>query len=112
MKFTAFIMGMGLGAAIALICAPRSGEETREMIVDKARKGRRYAEERAREIRDMAGDKAAQIRDIASDKMAQAREMANDAADRGREMINKQKNAVNAAVQAGVDTYNREAKIS
>ena len=113
MKFTAFIMGMGAGAAIALIFAPRSGEETREMIAEKARKGRRFAEERARDLRDMAGDKAAQLREIASDKVAQARDMASDATERGKEVINRQKNAVSAAVQAGVDTYKREApKIS
>jgi gas vesicle protein len=32
----AFLAGLGVGAAIALLSAPRSGEETREWIADKA----------------------------------------------------------------------------
>jgi gas vesicle protein len=99
MKFTSFVIGLGAGAAIAMLFAPRSGEETRAMISDKARESRRIAGERAREIRDMAGDKAAQLRD-----------MANDMAERGRDAVSRQKNAVSAAVQAGKETYNREAQ--
>lgn len=99
MRFTSFVIGMGAGAALALLFAPRSGDETRAMLSEKAREGRRFAEQRAREIRDMAGDKAAQLRD-----------MANDAAERGRDALNRQKNAVSAAVQAGKETYAREAQ--
>ena len=32
----AFLAGLGIGAAIALLSAPRSGEETREWIADTA----------------------------------------------------------------------------
>lgn len=99
MKFTSFVIGMGAGAAIAMLFAPRSGDETRAMLGEKAREGRRFAEQRAREIRDMAGDKAAQLRDMAS-----------DAAERGKDVVNRQKNAVSAAVQAGKETYTREAQ--
>jgi gas vesicle protein len=99
MKITSFIMGMGAGAALAVLFAPRSGDETREILSDKIREGRRVAGERAKEIRDMAGEKASQLRD-----------MANDAADRGKDVVNRQKNAVTAAVQAGKETYNRETQ--
>lgn len=99
MKFTSFVIGMGAGAAIAMLFAPRSGDETRAMLSEKAREGRRFAERRAREIRDMAGDKAAQLRDMAS-----------DVAERGKDVVNRQKNAVSAAVQAGKETYTREAQ--
>ncbi|HEY6464479.1 MAG TPA: YtxH domain-containing protein, partial [Candidatus Acidoferrales bacterium] len=67
MKFTSFVIGMGAGAALAMLFAPQSGDETRAMLSQKARDGRRFAEQRAREIRDVAGDKAAQIRDVAND---------------------------------------------
>jgi len=98
MKFTLFVIGMGAGAALAVIFAPRSGEETRAMISNKAREGRRYAEERARDIRDMAGDKTSQLRDLA-----------NDAVERGKKAIEKPRNAFSAAIRAGKEAYNREA---
>jgi gas vesicle protein len=99
MKFTSFVIGMGAGAAIAMLFAPRSGDETRAMLSEKARQGRRFAEQRAREIRDIAADKGAQLRDIA-----------NDMAERGRDVVSRQKNAVSAAVEAGKETYTREAQ--
>ena len=35
-KFGAFLFGGVVGAIAALLCAPRSGEETRAMVADKA----------------------------------------------------------------------------
>lgn len=98
MRFTSFVMGLGAGAALAVLFAPRSGEETRALITEKAREGRRFAEERARDIRDMATDKAAQLRD-----------RANDVVERSRDVVSRPKDAISAAIQAGKDTYNREA---
>ena len=35
-KFGVFVFGGLVGAIAALLCAPRSGEETRAMVADKA----------------------------------------------------------------------------
>jgi gas vesicle protein len=56
----AFLTGLGIGAGIAILVAPRSGEETREWIADTAeqkfkvlrRKGRRSF----RELQDAVAD--------------------------------------------------------
>ena len=37
-----FLAGLGIGAVIALLFAPRSGKETRDMIVQKAEEGRDF----------------------------------------------------------------------
>ena len=50
---TAFILGALTGAAVALLVAPQTGEETRRMIGDKAREGADRAAEAARQGRDM-----------------------------------------------------------
>jgi gas vesicle protein len=47
-----FALGAITGAAVALLFAPASGEETRRKLADKAREGRDRAEEFAREGRD------------------------------------------------------------
>ena len=48
----AFALGAVAGAAVALLYAPTSGEETRRKLSEKAREGRDKAEALAREGRD------------------------------------------------------------
>jgi gas vesicle protein len=48
----AFAVGAIAGAAVALLFAPATGEETRRKLVEKAREGRERAEGLAREGRE------------------------------------------------------------
>ena len=48
----AFVLGAAAGAAIALLYAPATGEETRRKLKDKARAGREKAEAVARDGRE------------------------------------------------------------
>jgi gas vesicle protein len=48
----AFLAGAVAGAAVALLTAPASGEETRQFLTDKARKSRERALQAAREGRE------------------------------------------------------------
>lgn len=48
----AFVLGAVAGAAMALLYAPATGEETRRRIKDKAREGRDKAEAVARDSRE------------------------------------------------------------
>ena len=50
--FVAFVLGAATGAALALLFAPASGEETRRKLSERAREGRERAESFAREGRD------------------------------------------------------------
>lgn len=49
---TAFFVGAVVGAAVALLFAPASGEETREFLGEKARESRAKASETARQTRE------------------------------------------------------------
>jgi gas vesicle protein len=66
----AFVLGAVTGAAVALLMAPASGDETRRILSDKAREGRERAEEAARQGREF---------------LNRQRENLNSAIDRGRE---------------------------
>ncbi|MGE5836144.1 MAG: YtxH domain-containing protein [Acidobacteriota bacterium] len=66
----AFALGAIAGAAIALLYAPRSGEETRRKLAEKAREGRDRAEQLARQGREF---------------LDRQRETVTAAVDRGRE---------------------------
>jgi len=48
----AFVLGAVTGAAVALLMAPATGEETRRVLADKAREGRERAGEAARQGRE------------------------------------------------------------
>ena len=48
----AFVLGAAAGAAIALLYAPATGEETRRKLKDKAQAGREKAEALARDGRE------------------------------------------------------------
>ena len=49
----AFIAGAVTGAAVALLFAPASGEETREFLGERAREGRERAAQAGRQGRDL-----------------------------------------------------------
>lgn len=85
-----FMIGLGIGALLGVLFAPKSGEETREYLSGKADEGREYAQKKARELR----------------------ERAEDLIERSKEIMSRQKDAISSAVDAGKETYKREAKIS
>jgi gas vesicle protein len=49
----AFVLGAITGAAVALLMAPASGEETRRLLAERAREGREKAGDAARQGREL-----------------------------------------------------------
>lgn len=68
-----FLMGVGIGTAVALFVAPRSGQKTRRLLKEKAQDGIKDAVAR--------GKKAVSRAQRAVDE---AREFANDARETGK----------------------------
>jgi gas vesicle protein len=62
-----FVAGASVGAAIALLFAPQSGEETRRFIGDQANKGRKKASDLGRDAWDRGRDLFDRGRDLADD---------------------------------------------
>jgi gas vesicle protein len=88
-----FLLGGLTGAALATLFAPRSGEETRELLGEKIREGA----ERGRALRDRA--------------MTKGREVLDDAAgyvERQRDTVEKRRDRLAAAVEAGRQAYREE----
>jgi gas vesicle protein len=81
-----FLAGLGIGAVIALLLAPRSGKETMDMIAQKAGEGRDFVKTKSEEIRKQA----------------------EDAVEKGRDLVNKQKDLLSAALEAGKQAYQEE----
>ena len=77
----AFVIGAVTGAAVALLMAPASGEETRRMLGERARESRERAEEAARQGREF---------------LNRQRDTLNSAIERGREAYNQARGVGNA----------------
>jgi gas vesicle protein len=54
MKVGYFLAGAGIGAAVALLLAPKTGEQTRKLIAKKAEEGKDYVASKGRELRGQA----------------------------------------------------------
>src|ERR1700680_1844891 len=85
-KLSYFLAGIGIGTLVGILFAPKSGEETREYLSQRAEEGKDYAQRKARELR----------------------ERADDLVQRGKQAAARQKESISAAVDAGREAYQRE----
>ena len=82
-KLSYFFLGLGIGAAVGILFAPKSGEETREFLRTKANEGADLVKKRGEELR----------------------ESATDYVEKSKVAINRQKENLSAAVEAGKAAY-------
>ncbi len=78
-----FVLGVGVGVVVGLLFAPKTGEETRELLKNKADEGKEYLKKRGSELRDTAGE----------------------VLERGRDVVGRQKDTLAEAVAAGKQAY-------
>jgi len=85
-SFLWFLAGLGIGAAVGILYAPKAGDELRQQLREVAEEGRESVKQRAR----------------------QAREQAGSWAEKGRDYLSQQKEQIRSAYEAGRQAY-REA---
>jgi gas vesicle protein len=83
---SAFLLGLGVGVGIGMLFAPKSGQETRELIKNKAGEGTDYIKQRSADVKQTA----------------------TEWVDKGKEALSRQKDTISEAVEAGKQAY-REA---
>jgi gas vesicle protein len=88
--FANFFLGLGVGLGLGLLFAPKSGQETRQMLRDKADEGADYLKKQASELR----------------------ENADQLVDKGRDALNRQRDSVNEAIAAGRQAYREKVEQS
>lgn len=98
----AFLLGAVVGAGLALLFAPGSGEETQRRLRNQAKKLRSLTEERVRDLRDDLGSRM----DSAKGVLGQGRQLATEARAELEEKLARSK----AAYRAGLDAARDEMK--
>ena len=78
-----FLAGLGFGALMGVLYAPRSGRETRDAIMNSAQEGGEYIKTRGRE----------------------AKETVSQWVDRGKDVVGQQKEKISAAIDATRQAY-------
>jgi gas vesicle protein len=107
-----FIAGLGVGALVGILYAPKSGRETRDDLVSGAREGTEYLRNRTRQ----AAEEVSALVDKSKEQVGEYVERGREAVDRGRaqweEFVERGKNIVTdqttrvaAAVDAGRQAY-------
>src|SRR5271157_518461 len=92
--FAWLLAGLGIGAAVGILCAPKSGRETREDIARGARDGTEYLRTRTK----LAAEHVGTLVD-------KGKEQVGKYVDRGSSLVSDQSNRVAAAVDAGREAY-------
>jgi gas vesicle protein len=85
-----FLVGLALGAGVALLFAPRSGRATRREI-----------KRRARRVRDAAEQTVSEVRENVVDSFERARQNVEDQIESARQAVDLKKRQITRAVDAG-----------
>ena len=78
-----FLLGLGVGVGIGMLFAPKSGQETRQFIKDKAGEGTDFLKQRGGDLRQSASEWV----------------------DKGKEAVGRQKDQISDAMEAGRQAY-------
>jgi gas vesicle protein len=89
-KFSYFFLGLGIGVALGVLFAPKSGAETREYLKEKAEEGKEYVKRRSVELKDSG----------------------RELVDRSKHAVARQKENLAAAVEAGKQAYREKVTAS
>lgn len=107
-----FLAGLGVGALVGVLYAPKSGRETREDIAQGAREGTEYLRVKTRQAADEVSalvDKSkAQVGeyvDRSREVVDRGRTQWEEFVQRGKNLVSEQGNRVTAAVDAGRQAY-------
>ncbi len=80
---SSFLLGLGVGVGIGMLFAPKSGQETRDLIKNKAGESSDFLKQRSTEMKQNASEWV----------------------DRGKDAINRQRDNLSDAMEAGRQAY-------
>lgn len=109
-RLTYLLIGGGIGAILALLFAPKSGQELRGDIADATRKGIDKSRETAQQMGQRAGEYYEVTRDRASELYSTAADKVVEVGQTARDVAARQTGTVTAAIEAGKKAYQEEKR--
>jgi gas vesicle protein len=107
-----FLAGLGVGALIGILYAPKSGRETREDLAQRARDGQEYLRVRSKQAAEQVGNAVDKGKEQMNQYIGRGREIADrgraqwqDFVERGKNLVNEKGSRVGAAIDAGREAY-------
>ena len=107
-----FLAGLGVGALVGVLYAPKSGTETRADLMQGAADAQKKASEYAQQGVDKANDYVEQGKQVAGDYVDKGKEYYEkgrsqwtEYVEKGKGLVANQQDAVQAAIDAGKDAY-------
>ncbi|MDD5007374.1 MAG: YtxH domain-containing protein [Syntrophorhabdaceae bacterium] len=101
-----FFLGAIVGAGVALLVAPKTGEETRRKIKELAEDAKEKAEDYIVQVKG----KTATYVDKGKEILEKEKALIADYVDKGKEFVEKEKSIISKAVEAGKEAYEKEKK--
>src|SRR5947209_317424 len=80
---SSFLLGLGVGVGIGMLFAPKSGQETRDLLKNKAGESGDYLKQRSTDLKQTASDWV----------------------DKGKDALGRQKENLSEAMEAGRQAY-------
>ncbi|MGD0499168.1 MAG: YtxH domain-containing protein [Bryobacteraceae bacterium] len=80
---SSFLLGLGVGIGIGMLFAPKSGQETREIIKNRAGEGTDFLKQRSADLKQTA----------------------TEWVEKGKDAVSRQKDTIAEAVEAGRQAY-------
>lgn len=109
-KLTYLLIGGGIGAILALLFAPKSGQELREDIAVATKKGIEKSKEAAGQIQEAASDYYEVTREKAGELYQTAQEKAGEIGEKAKSVAATSTNPISAAIEAGKEAYKEEKR--
>ncbi|MDR3744543.1 MAG: YtxH domain-containing protein [Acidobacteriaceae bacterium] len=107
-----FLAGLGLGAVVGVLYAPKAGKETREDLLNCACEAKDKATDLIEEAKDKANDlieegkkKAAELVEKGQEFYEKGHSQWTQYVEKGKGLISEQQAKVGAAVEAGKEAY-------
>ncbi len=107
-----FLMGIGVGAALGVLYAPKAGNETRDDLASTAREKSEFVKQRSRQAADQVNDLVDRGRDHLNEYVDRSKEVVDRGraqwdqyVDRGRQVVSEHADKVSSAVEEGKRAY-------
>ena len=98
-KFIYFLVGGFVGASVALLFSPKTGEQTRELLENKYKEGAERLSKTARQGKERVTEKSLEMAEQVTENI-----------NKGKGILRQQKDQVSAAIDAGKEAYEAQRR--